>query len=490
MNGQLIERLNRCTGRKHVLTDPADCKKYNHDATGEFTGNALAVVKPASTAEVSEIVRAAYDSRMPIIPIGGNTGLSGGTFSGPKRNSILISLERLNRIRKICLDSRTAIVEAGTILDDLHHAAKRYGLVFPLIFGARGSCTLGGNLSTNAGGSNVLKYGNVRALCLGLEVVTPLGEVCDLMTSLHKDNTGYSLKDLYIGAEGTLGIITAAVLKLVPEPHAYATAMLGCDSIAGALMLLNRLQDETGGTVEAFEYMPESFIKNLKVRFPNLRLPFKDTRPVWILVEIGTTSSRDAALASDGTNPLGQLLESVLTEHLESGKIADAFVAVNEQQRSDLWAIRESAFEVSVMRHPVLHNDIALPLNAIEEFMERMAVEIPNVAPGSESVCVGHLGDGNLHYNLWLDKCESPNDRGLWDKLMETVEDAVQDLGGTFSAEHGIGVLKLETMARRKDPIALNVMRLVKNALDPAGIMNPGKVLPGERESEHKLTLT
>ena len=480
MNTHLVERLIQCVGAKHVLTRPADCERYNHDATGEFVGKSLAVVRPASTAEVREVVCTAFDTRTPIIPIGGNTGLSGGAFAGADGNAVLISLERLNRIRKICPESRTAVVEAGAILDDIHRASESADLAFPLMFGARGSCTIGGNLSTNAGGSNVLRYGNVRSLCLGLEVVTPLGEVCDLMTSLHKDNTGYSLKDMYIGAEGTLGIITAAVLKLVPAPRAHATAMLGCNSISAALPLLNRLQDETGGTVEAFEYMPETFIKNFKLRFPDRRIPLRGSHPMWILVEIATTRSADAEPDGDGATPIGRLLESALVENLESGVVEDAFIAMNEQQRKDLWAIREAAFEVSVMRHPVLHNDIALPLNAIEDFISRMEVNVPRVAPGAETVCVGHLGDGNLHYNLWLDKCERPDDRALWDRLMETVEDAVADLGGSISAEHGIGVLKLNSMARRKSPVALRTMRLVKDALDPAGIMNPGKVLPGE----------
>lgn len=393
-------------------------------------------------------------------------------------SQIVLSLERLNTIREIRPEARVAIVEAGVVLDTLHRAAEQHGLVFPLMFGARGSCMIGGNLSTNAGGSNVLRYGNTRALCLGLEVVTPQGEVMDLMSELHKDNTGYALKDLFIGAEGTLGVITAAVLKLSPKPKAYATAMVAVERLSDALVLLNRLQEASRGSVEAFEYMPGTYMDALLARHPRIRPPFAERHEINILVELGAVSAKDAEPGPDGVVPVTALLEETLGAMMEDGRVTDATIAQTDAQRAEIWERREMAYEIVNARKPSVRCDIALPLDKLETFLERMAARIEVMAPGAVPVTVSHLGDGNIHYSLWIDQCPRAGDPDFAREVTEAVEDEVKALRGSFSAEHGIGLSKRGTMARRKDPVALATMRAIKAALDPKGIMNPGKVLP------------
>lgn len=478
MGSGIVENAAALIGPRNVRTGPSACEKYNHDSTGEYRGECLAVALPSTAEEVAALLALANRTSTPVVPFGGNTGVSGGTAVGPGGDALVLSLERMDRIRSVSAETRTAVAEAGVVLETLQDAAAREGLSFPLNLGARGSCTIGGNLSTNAGGSNVLRHGNVRSLCLGIEVATPQGEIMDLMTNLHKDNSGYALKDLYIGSEGTLGIITAAILKLFPMPKAHATALVGTGSLSSALRLLNRLQSASGGSVEAFEYMPDGYMRNLGIRYPDLKSPLGKRHPVCLLIETAATSEADAAADGEGVVAVERQLQEFLSDALESGEAEDAVVAANERQRRDIWKIRDVAFEVSNMRHPLVHNDIALPLDKVEPFVLRMESALPAVAPGAESITVGHLGDGNLHYNVWLDRCADPTDDRLRDAVMDAVEDAAHELGGTFSAEHGIGASKLGTMARRKDPAALSAMRAIKQALDPNGIMNPGKVVP------------
>lgn len=482
VNKSTIEKLSDLLGPKHVLVDDASCAKYVRDATGEHEGRCMAVVAPASSREVAEILKLANAARTPVVPFGGNTGVSGGAVPSAEGTALILSLERMNRIRQVCPETETAVVEAGVILENLQEAVGRHGFEFPLNLGARGSCMIGGNLSTNAGGSNVLRHGNARALCLGIEVVTPQGKILDLMTNLHKNNSGYSLKDLYIGSEGTLGVITAAILKLFPKTKAYATALVGMNNLDAALSLLNRLQAETGRSVEAFEYMPEGYFSNFRIRYPDRRIPFEKPYPVCILAEVAAASEKDALPDGQGNVPVEKRLIDLLSESIDSGDIEDAHIAANERQRREIWELRDVAFEVSTMRHPLVHNDIALPLNKIKPFIEKMDTVLADIAPGAESITVGHLGDGNLHYNVWLDGCAAPCDDGLRDKVMEAVECEAVGLGGSFSAEHGIGISKLGTMARRKDPVALSVMRAIKSSLDPNNIMNPGKVIPHASE--------
>ena len=406
-----------------------------------------------------------------VVPSSGRTGITGALQT---EGGVQLSVERLNRIRELKSDARVAVVEAGVILQSLHEAAEAKGLYFPLWFGARGSAMIGGVLSTNAGGSNVLRYGSTRALCLGLEVVLADGRVLNLMGQLHKDNSGYDLKQMFIGAEGTLGVITAAVMKLVPKPRAYATATLAVRSLEDALVLLNRLQAATGGAVEAFEYMPESYMRRLAEARPDIRQPFTPRQSVNILVEVGATAPRDAVPDADGTLPVARLLEDTLAEMLGEGSVLDAEIAQNEAQRLAMWKRRELAAEVMFARKPAIDTDIAVPLDAVPEFFRRIEQRLPALDPKAETICVSHLGDGNIHFTVY----PSRPDHDLHEAVVEAVEDVVMALGGSFSAEHGVGRMKLSSMARRKSPVALDVMRAIKQALDPQGLMNPGKVIP------------
>ncbi|SMX45001.1 FAD-binding oxidoreductase [Actibacterium lipolyticum] len=467
---ELIAQLVGIVGDAHVLTGD-DAAAYGKDWTGKYTCQPRAVLRPANRDQVCAIMRLASDTGTPVVPVSGKTGLAGGAFAD---GALMLSLERMNAIREIRPDARVAVVEAGVILSSLHDAAEAQDLIFPLTFGARGSAMVGGVLATNAGGSNVVRYGNTRDLCLGLEVVLPDGRVMDLMSELHKDNTGYDLKDLFIGAEGTLGIITAAVLKLRPKPRAYATAMVAVPTLGDALSLLNRLQEETGGAVEAFEYMPAEYMARLAECRPDLRPVFAETHAVNILVEVGATAPRDAAPQPDGSIPVATQLEEALADMLENGALLDAVVAQTQAQRAEMWERREAAAEITFSRLPLVDNDIALPLDAVGIFLERMETRLGELDKGADTITVGHLGDGNLHYAIW----PSRDDAALIDTLREAVEDIVADLRGSFSAEHGIGLSKLATMRRRKDGVALDMMAQIKAAFDPTGIMNPGKLLP------------
>ncbi|WP_323005743.1 FAD-binding oxidoreductase [Pseudorhodobacter sp.] len=466
----LIADLTEALGAAHVLTG-ADRAGHTGDWTGDYTADPVAVVRPANTDEVAACLRLAARHGVPVVPVSGRTGLVGGAMT---RGGLMISVERMNRIREIRPEARIAVVEAGVILDRLHAAAEAEGLYFPLWFGARGSAMIGGVLSTNAGGSNVLRYGSTRALCLGLEVVLADGRVLNLMSELHKDNSGYDLRNLFIGAEGTLGIITAAVMKLVPRPKAYATATLAARSLPDALVLLNTLREATGGAVEAFEYMPESYMRRLAEARPDIRQPFAPRQAVNILVELGATAPRDATPNDAGEVPVTLLLQEVLAGMMETGMVLDAEIAQNEAQRRAMWERRELAAEVTFARKPAIDTDIAVPLDKVDVFLQRMAARLPALDAGAEDMCVAHLGDGNVHYSVF----PSSDDPALHDRVVEAVEDEVQALRGSFSAEHGVGLSKRPSMARRKDPVALAVMRSVKAALDPDNRMNPGKVIP------------
>ncbi len=467
---ELLDELGRIVGAAHVLTG-GETERYASDWTKVFRGVPLAVVRPATTEEVSGVVKAAAQAGVAIVPVGGNTGLCGGTYG---EGALMVSLERMNAIRAIRPDARVVTVEAGVVLDSLHAAVDAHGLIFPLIFGARGSAMLGGCLSTNAGGSNVLRYGSTRALCLGLEIVLPSGEVLDLMTALHKDNSGYALKDLFIGAEGTLGIITAANLKLFPKPAAYATAMVAVPSLGDALTLLNRVQMATGGAVEAFEYMPGPTIKAIVDHFDGMRSPFEDTYDVNVLIEVGATAPRDAMPGEDGTIPVVSYLEDVLGEMLEEEAVLDAVVAQNEAQRAAMWAIREGNAEVALENPPFVNTDVCVPLDHVEAWLDEIGPRLKALDEGMACMVVCHFGDGNIHYTAQ----PSRDDPELLDQILELVEELAIAHGGSFSAEHGIGKSKIASMRRRKNPVALDVMRQIKAALDPAGRMNPGKVLP------------
>jgi FAD/FMN-containing dehydrogenase len=466
----IIEELKKVLGDQNVLTG-TDKDRYSSDWLGQYSFEPLCVVRPASTQEVSKVVRLASAAQVNILPVGGNTGLNGGTHSD---NAISISMERMNNIHEIRVNSKIAIVDAGVILANLHNVVNENDLMFPLTFGARGSATIGGVLSTNAGGSNVLKYGNTRDLVLGVEIVLPNGEIMNLMSELHKDNSGYCLRDLVIGAEGTLGIITQAVLKLFPRPKAYATAMVAVNSLDTALSLLNELQDGTGGAVAAYEYMPKRYIQGHMELSSASRRPFKEDYEHLVMVELETTVELFSQCGDDGQVLLSGELERILDRNLDKGLILDAHIAQNEEQRLIMWERREAAAEISLLKTPLINNDIAVPLDKISKFLTIMEKKLPELDPDADVLIVSHLGDGNVHYTVW----PSRDDEQHKDKIMEAIENVVLSLGGSFSAEHGIGLSKLSSMERRKDRVALDVMRQIKHAIDPEGIMNPGKVLP------------
>ena len=465
----LISDLTAAIGAAHVLSHKDDLARYAKDWTSQYTSSPIAVARPANTAEVSQVIRIAAKHGIAVVPVSGRTGITGGAMTN---GGLMLSVERLSKIRQIRPETRIAVVEAGVILSSLHDAAEAEGLYFPLWFGARGSAMIGGVLSTNAGGSNVLRYGSTRALCLGLEVVLADGRILNMMSQLHKDNSGYDLKNIFIGAEGTLGVITAAVMKLVPRPRAYATATLAARSLPDALTLLNQLQDASGGAVEAFEYMPESYMRRLAQARPDIRQPFTPHHAVNILVELGVTAPRDSVADETGTVPIVALLENTLAAMMADGTVLDAEIAQSDQQRRAMWERRELAAEITYSRKPAIDTDIALPLDKIAAFFDLINERLPDIDPGCDQMCVAHLGDGNLHFTVF------PTQPGLHDTVVTAIEDVVQQLGGTFSAEHGVGLSKLPSMARRKDPVALDIMRTIKAALDPGNVMNPGKVLP------------
>ena len=467
----LIDDLVAVVGAAHVLTG-TDTDRYARDWMGRYRGSPIAVVRPGSTAEVAACVKIAGQHGVPVVPISGNTGLVGGTMTS---GGLLLTLERMNRIHRVKRDARLVVAEAGVILSRLHEAAETEGLYFPLWFGARGSAMLGGVLSTNAGGSKVLRYGSTRGLCLGLEVVLPDGRVLNLMSELHKDNSGYDLKNLFIGAEGTLGIITAAVMKLVPAPRAHATATLAARSLADALTLLNRLQEATGGRVEAFEFMPRTYCERLREARPDLGLPFDHIPEVTILIEAATTVPTEADPDANGDIPLVTTLQTILAQMMDAGLVTDAILARSEQQRRVMWARREAAAEIGVGLHPEVDTDVCLPLDKVEPFLTRAMASLQTLDPGARTITVAHLGDGNLHFTAYPTR----DDAALKHAVLEAIEAVVADLGGSFSAEHGVGLSKLASMSRRKDPVALEVMRSLKQALDPDNRMNPGKVIPG-----------
>jgi FAD/FMN-containing dehydrogenase len=466
----VLTKIATAIGQDRILTG-ADAAVYGKDWTGAYTSTPLAVLRPANTAEVAAILKIANETRTPVVPASGRTGLTGATLA---QDALMLSVERLNTISEINVAGRTATVGAGVILSNLHDAADAHDLIFPLTLGARGSAMIGGLLSTNAGGSNVVRYGSTRGLCLGLEVVMADGRIMNLMSALHKDNSGLDLRNLIIGAEGTLGIITAAVLKLRPKPQAYATAMVAVRSLPDALNLLHKLQDETGGGVEAFEYMPRSYIDKHRALFPDAPAPFDQPYDVNIMIEVAATMAREAVPGSDGSLPVVSTLENTLGQMLEDGTVLDAVIAQNEAQRRAIWKRREEAGEVAFFGGVFVNTDVAVPLDKVAAFEAALTPRIKAIDPDASEVIVAHLGDGNIHHTTYI----SRNDPDVMKALTEAVEDVVQELGGSFSAEHGIGVSKLETMKRRKDPVALDAMRAIKAALDPNGILNPGKVIP------------
>jgi len=465
----LADTLRSIVGPAHVLVDALDVAPFLTDWRGRFTGSARAVVLPADTAQVAAIVRACGAARVPIVPQGGRTGLVLGSVPDASGAAIVLSLRRLKRIRALDAANRSMTVEAGCILADIQAAASEAGMLFPLSLAAEGSCTIGGNLSTNAGGTAVLRYGNTRELCLGLEVVTSGGEVWDGLRALRKDNTGYALRELFIGAEGTLGIITAAVLKLYPAPQAALSALVALDSPRHALELLGLLQARCGSALTGFELMSGFCMQLVAQQFPDLPRPFSAAHPQTALVELSSNESAAHAQA---------LLEAALGEALQTGVARDAVVASSTQQALGLWRLREHIPLAQAAAGKNIKHDISLPVSSIPDFIIQADAALQAAFPGCQPVTFGHLGDGNLHYNV------APPPGVAHDAFLaqqapinRIVHDLVAAAGGSISAEHGIGALKRDELVRYKSPLELDLMRAVKAALDPLGIMNPGKIL-------------
>ena len=456
----LLQDFAAIVGTEYALTG-ADTARWSKDWTGKYCAEPGVVLRPASTQEISQIMMLANAQHQSITPVSGHTGLVGGTYAP---GGVMVSLDRMNTIHEVNVAARTATVDAGVILSSLHDAADNQNLIFPLTFGARGSAMIGGVMSTNAGGSNVLRYGNTRDLVLGLEAVLADGRIVNLMSALHKDNSGLNLRQLLIGSEGTLGIITKAVVKLAPKPRTYVTAMVAVQALPDALTLLNRLRDATGGAVEAFEYMPKHYIDMHLARVEGSRPPLSKSYDHNIMVEVATTTDAD----------LTDIMLETMSTMMESGAILDAVIAKNEAERQTMWERREAAAEIAYARTPIIDTDVALPLDRLEEFLDRANANTAKLDPGCEPHYIAHLGDGNVHYSIYPTR----DDAELRDHVVETIEDVVEALGGSFSAEHGVGLSKLNTMRRRKDPVALDMMRKIKGLLDPNSILNPGKMIP------------
>ena len=449
----LRERFADIVGAAHVLTAATDTKPYLTDWRKQYSGPAECVVRPGNTEEVARVVALCARDGLAVVPQGGNTGLVGGSVPTGARREIVLALGRMNRIRSLDLLNDTATVEAGCVLAAVQAAAADAGRLFPLSLAAEGSCQIGGNLSTNAGGVNVLRYGTAREQVLGLEVVLPDGRVWDGLRGLRKDNTGYDLKQLFLGAEGTLGVITAAVLRLYPKPTASATAWIALASPAQAVELLAALRGRVGERVSAFELVSRSCLQAVLAHVPGARDPLGTPHAWYVLAEFGDSGS---------TEDLRERLEGALEGH-------EAVLAQSGEQARSLWRLRESIPEAQFSN---VKHDISVPVSKIPEFIELTDQALQSAFSNTTIFCFGHVGDGNLHYNIGpaalLPQREAVN---------RLVYDAVARLGGSISAEHGLGQLKREAIRRQKSPLELELMRALKTALDPKGLMNPGKVL-------------
>lgn len=469
MSADFLQRCRDIAGPEHVLTDAADCAAYLTDWRGRFTGRALAVLRPNDPLQVAQLVRACADHRIALVPQGGRTGLVLGSVPDASGAAVVLSLARMNRIRALDPVNRTMTVDAGCILQNIQEAAAQQGCLFPLSLAAEGSCTIGGNLSTNAGGTAVLRYGNARDLCLGLEVVTPHGELWSGLRGLRKDNTGYDLRDLFIGAEGTLGVITGAVLKLFPQPKGSMTALVALAAPRDALALLNLMQDQCGASLTGFELMSDYCLRLVATHFPHLPTPFARRHPQYVLLEVSSSESEQHA---------ADLLEDALNLAVERDLADDAVLATSSAQSQSLWHLREHIPLAQAAAGKNIKHDISVPISGIADFINSTDAKLQQAFPACQVVCFGHLGDGNLHYNVAPPEGQ-PHDEFLahQDAINRIVHDSVDEASGSISAEHGIGALKRDDLARYKSKVELDMMRAIKAALDPLGIMNPGKIL-------------
>lgn len=466
----LIERIASIVGPQGLITDPRDMEPYVADWRGMVHGTAAAVVRPSDTGHVAAIVNICSEMRVPIVPQGGNTGMCGASVPHAGGREIVLSLARMNRILEVDALNNTVTVEAGCVLANVRQAAAEADRLFPLSLGAEGSCQIGGNLSTNAGGVNVLRYGNTRDLALGLEVVLPDGRVWDGLRGLRKDNTGYDLKHLFVGAEGTLGVITKAVLKLFPRPKSSATAWAAVPHPDAALELLSLLRQRCGDRISAFELISRNCLDLVLRHIPGTRDPLSSAHGWYVLADLG--DSREGKVLRDE-------LEQALAAAMERELVSDAVIAENQAQAQALWRMREAIPEAARAEPGMLYrHDIAVAVSRVPAFIKEAQSALKQRFPGVNVICFGHLGDGNLHYNAFV-AGRNRNDAAARDAhdVTEVVYDIVQRYQGSFSAEHGIGLFKVDDLKRYKSAVELELMRTLKHALDPHNLMNPGKVL-------------
>ncbi len=460
-------------GPKGFSRDADALEPWLTDWRGRYTGRALALAAPASTKEVAALVKLCARARIPIVPQGGNSGMAGGATPDDSGTAIILSLRRMNAIRVLDTDARQLVCDAGIILQTLHDAAERNGLRFPLTLGGKGSATIGGLIATNAGGTQVLRHGTMRAQVLGLEAVLADGSVFDGLAALKKDNRGFDLKQLLIGSEGTLGIVTAATLRLLQAPTARATAWVGLADLKDARRLLLTLERTQGEALEGFEVVPAHCLDSVLDHLPDARNPLGGRYPWNALVECMSTVGDDAALRTR--------LEAALAGPLETGLIADGMIAASEREAGELWTLRDSISAAERARGPAMQHDISVPVERMPEFVEAAGAQVEDRFPGTTVAAFGHLGDGNVHFHVLA---PAGAESGHWQEskgkqVSALVYDLVTRWGGSISAEHGIGQMKVEELARFHDPVALDMMRRVKHALDPENLLNPGKlVLP------------
>jgi len=465
LDAGLLDRFAAIVGSKYLITDAAAQEPYLVELRGLYHGRTPAVLRPGTVAEVAAILKLASETRTAVVPQGGNTGLVGGQI--PHAGELLLSLTRLDRIRDVDATSNTMTCEAGVVLAKVQDAAAAVERLFPLSLAAEGSCTIGGNLSTNAGGTAVLAYGNTRDLVLGLEVVLADGRVWNGLSKLKKDNTGYDLKNLFIGAEGTLGFITAAVLKLFPRPRAVETAYVGLASPADALALFNLAGERAGGTVTSFELMSRTSVEFALRHGPGCRDPLGTPHPWYVLIEL---SSQAAGLRG--------ALEDLLGAAAEQGHVTDATIAASLEQRKAFWHLRDMLSDVQRFEGGSIKHDVSVPIAAVPDFIARASAAVEALIPGCRPAAFGHLGDGNVHFNVSQPVGgDTAQYLARWDDMGAAVNRIVTVLHGSISAEHGIGQLKRDLLPDVKDPVALELMRALKRTLDPNGILNPGKVL-------------
>jgi FAD/FMN-containing dehydrogenase len=465
-----LAEIRQVVGEKGWIDDPDEMRRHLVEWRGLWTGVTPAIVKPSSTDEVARVVRLCADARIPIVPQAGNTSLCGGSVPDESGRELVLSVARLNRIREFDPIGDTLTAEAGCVLAEVQRAADAAGRLFPLSLAAEGSCQIGGNLSTNAGGVHVLRYGNMRELVLGLEVVLPDGRVWDGLRHLRKDNTGYDLKQIFIGAEGTLGVITAAVLRLFPRPRQRWVAFVAVHDVATAVELLGTARERLGSAIVAFELMPRIALDLVVAHIPGTRDPLAAPSGHYVLIELTTTDPGEGELKRRG--------EDWLAAALARGLVRDAVVAESEAQIAELWRLRESVSEAQKLEGASVKHDVAVPISRLPEFMAAATRRVEAEWPGVRVVAFGHVGDGNVHFNL---QAPRESDRaaflGHWGRFNRVVHELVHEMRGSIAAEHGIGRLKREELILDKSEVEIDLMRTLKRTLDPNGIMNPGRVV-------------